>query len=93
MFRERQIWLTDEAIARVDALPDYFFSFLRQHDPELATKHTIYSAHQATGKAHTAQSRLSEQPAAREPEIEPDASSTPAAEPAVIDAQDAGNER
>ena len=78
MFRERQIWLTDEAIARVDALPDHFFSFLRQHDPELATRHPIYSAHTALRKAHTARSRVSEQPTARGPEIELDAYSTPA---------------
>jgi hypothetical protein len=74
-FREKQIWLTDETIARVDALPDCFFSFLRQHDPELATRHPIYSAHQATGRAHTARSRLSEHQPASEPEYEPGAES------------------
>ena len=82
-FREKEIRLTDEAIARVDALPDHFFSFLRQHDPELATRHPIYSAHTALRKAHTARSRLSEHQPAFEPEYEPGAESTPA-EPGVI---------
>jgi hypothetical protein len=91
-FREKQIELTDEAIAKVDALPDYFFSFLRQHDPELAKRHPIYLAHRATGKAHTAGSRSPKQPATLEPDIDPDARSERTAELAVIDAQDGGDE-
>ena len=55
--REREIWLSDEAIARVDALPDHFFSFLREHDPVLAKRHPIYRAHAAEIRGHTARSR------------------------------------
>ena len=91
-FREKQIELTDEAIAKVDALPDYFFSFLRLHDPKLAKRHPIYLAHQAAGKAHTARSRSPEQPASRESDIDPDAHLERTAELAVIDAQDGGDE-
>ena len=56
-FREREIRLTDEVIARVDALPDHFFGFLREHDPALAKRHPIYRAHAAEIRGHTARSR------------------------------------
>ena len=77
IFREKQIWLRDEAIARVDALPDYFCSFLRQHDPELAKRHPIYLAHRGAKKAHTARSRSLEQSPTRDPKIASDERATP----------------
>ena len=76
-FQEQQIWLTTEAVARVDALPDYFFSFLRQHDPELTTRHPISLAHRGAKKAHTARSRSLEQSPTRDPKIASDERATP----------------
>jgi hypothetical protein len=49
-------------------------------------------AHTALRKAHTARSRSSKQPAARELDNDPDARSKRTAELAVIDAQDGGDE-
>ncbi len=71
-FREREIWLTDEAIARVDALPDHFFGFLREHDPVLAKKHPIHRAHAAEFRGHTARSRPFEDSGTGEADIPPD---------------------
>jgi hypothetical protein len=92
IFREKHIGLTDEAIAMVDALPDYFFSFLRQRNPELAEKHPIYQTHQALKKAHTARSRSQEQPPARKFESEADGHSDRVTEPAAIDPSGGSNE-
>ena len=71
-FREREIWLTDEAIAKIDALPDHFFSFLRLHDPALAKRHSIYRAHAVEIGGHTARSRPFEGSGTGEADIPPD---------------------
>ncbi len=39
IFKKNKIWLTDEAIAKVDALPDTFLRFLIAHDLETALGH------------------------------------------------------
>ena len=56
VFREDEIWLTDEAISKMDAMPDHFFSFLRQHDPALAHRHPIWKTCQADKTPCTAPS-------------------------------------
>ncbi len=68
-FREKQIWLTDEAIEKVDAMPGHFFSFLREHDPELAKRHPIYKAHLAKITPHTTRSRPSGHPDTGQEEV------------------------
>lgn len=93
IFREKGIRLTDDAITKVDALPDTFFRFLRNHDPALAKRHPIYLAQQALKKAHTANSRPVEQPSACDPDIEPDGDSDRAAEFAVVGSRGGGDEQ
>ncbi len=39
IFKKNKIWLSDKAIAEVDALPDTFLRFLIAHDLETAQKH------------------------------------------------------
>lgn len=39
IFRERGILLTEEAIAKMDALPETFLAWIVQHDAELAKRH------------------------------------------------------
>ena len=71
-FREREIWLTGEAIARVDDLPDHFFSFLREHDPVLAKRHPVHRAHTAEIRGHAARSRPFEPSGTGEIDTPPD---------------------
>jgi len=93
IFREKQIWLTDDVIASVDDLPDTFFRFLRNHNPELAKRHPIYRAHQAEKKAHTVRSHVSGQLPARKSEGEADEHSDRVIEPAAIDTPGGGDEQ
>ena len=66
IFREDEIWLTDAAISKVDAMPDHFFSFLRQHDPELARRHPIWNTCQANKTPCTARSHGAKPPQQQE---------------------------
>ena len=71
IFREKGIALTDDAIAKVDAMPETFFGFLREHEPDLARQHPIWRAARAAVRGPLGRSRQSRPKTTRQTEIAP----------------------
>ena len=56
LFGEKRIQLTDEAVAKMNAMPEGFFRFLYEHDPDLARRQPPWRTAQARESAPLARS-------------------------------------